>query len=91
MEIFMASHPHAYPQVSPVQSATDTSLQANILMIWPDGTYCRGDEYDPADFAHMSDDYEIADMADLPQAQRVVRDWPDGAAEIADFIAHDLA
>lgn len=85
----MASIPNTSPvQTGPVQTAAPDSSRANILMIWPDGTYCWGDEYDPADFAHMSDDYEIADMAELPQAQRVVRDWPDVAAEIADHIAH---
>ncbi|WP_156029188.1 hypothetical protein [Sphingobium sp. DC-2] len=66
-------------------------MQANILMIWPDGTWCWGDEYDPADYAHMSDDFEVADMDDLPQSQRVVRDWPDVATEIADHIEHDPA
>jgi|GEM_PF-3394043 len=89
----MPSHPHTPAPSTPTvaTSATVPSSRAHILMIWPDGTWCWGDEYDPADFAHMSDDYEIADMAELPQAQRVVRDWPDVAAGIADHIAHGLA
>lgn len=30
--------------------------------IWPDGTYCLEDEYNPYDYAMHGDDFEIAEF-----------------------------
>ncbi|WP_288806379.1 hypothetical protein [uncultured Novosphingobium sp.] len=41
------------------------------LMLWPDGTWCWHDDYRPADYAHMSGDFEIIDMEGMPAVQRL--------------------
>ena len=56
------------------------------IMVWPDGTWCWQDEYCPADYASMSDDFEIIDMDDMPRVERLARD----PAPLCDDILNEL-
>lgn len=54
------------------------------LILWPDGTWCWYDDFRPADYTHMSDDYEIIDLSDGPSVQRIALDNPALHQEITD-------
>lgn len=44
------------------------------IVLWPDGTWCWNDEFDPAEWSFMSDDYEVIDMGDMPRVERLARE-----------------
>lgn len=44
------------------------------IVLWPDGTWCWHDEFDPAEWSFMSDDYEVIDMGDMPRVERLARE-----------------
>lgn len=67
------------------QASAAANDKAGIkLMLWPDGTWCWHDDYRPADYAHMSGDFEIIDMGDIPAVQRFAAEHRVPPAEIGD-------
>lgn len=69
-----------------VKANTDPSA-AQKLILWPDGTWCWHDDFKPADYTHMSDDYETIDLSDGPSVQRLAIENPDIHHEIEDELS----
>jgi len=58
-------------------AVTNANLGDNQkIVLWADGTWCWLDDFRPADYTHMSDDYEIIDMGDMPSVDRIGREMP---------------
>ncbi|MGF7156213.1 hypothetical protein [Novosphingobium gossypii] len=57
------------PKTEP--TATPNANKGIKLVLWPDGTWCWRDDFDPAEYAFMSDDYEVIDMGDMPRVERL--------------------
>lgn len=67
----------------PVRSPEPITSDAGIkLVLWPDGTWCWHDDYRASDYTHMSDDFEIVDMADMPAVARLAAEHPAVRGEI---------
>ncbi|MFC0685281.1 hypothetical protein AB3M93_18530 [Novosphingobium panipatense] len=56
------------------QIAAPNPNAGHEIVLWPDGTWCRNDEFDPAEWSFMSDDYEVIDMGDMPRVERLTRE-----------------
>ncbi|ALR22836.1 hypothetical protein [Sphingobium baderi] len=56
------------------QTAAPNPNAGHEIVLWPDGTWCWHDEFDPAEWSHMSDDYEVIDMGDMPRVERLARE-----------------
>ncbi|EQB10233.1 hypothetical protein GR702_21105 [Novosphingobium sp. FGD1] len=56
------------------QIAAPNPNAGHEIVLWPDGTWCWNDEFDPAEWSFMSDDYEVIDMGDMPRVERLTRE-----------------
>jgi hypothetical protein len=63
-------------------TAAVTETPASNLVLWPDGTWCWQDDFRAEDYAWVSDDYEVIDMADMPAVQRIAIEHPGLVEEI---------
>lgn len=68
------------PKTQP--TAAPNANEGIKLVLWPDGTWCWQDEYCPADYTFMSDDFEIIDIDDMPRVERLSRDHAQLCADI---------
>lgn len=61
----------------PKQTFAPKSDNAGIkLVLWPNGTWFWEDDYSERDYAHMSGDFEVIDMADMPAVKRIAGEFP---------------
>lgn len=68
--------PETQPTAAPNPNA------GHEIVLWPDGTWCWHDEFDPAEWSFMSDDYEVIDMGDMPRVERLAREDAQVCADV---------